>query len=85
MLLSASGRSRNLLLAAEAARRAGVTSWAMTGPAPNPLAERVDQALCVPGPSATVQEAHLVAVHVVCGAFEQALAELDDAERRRAS
>jgi phosphoheptose isomerase len=85
VLLSTSGRSRNLLLAAEAARRAGVTSWAMTGPTPNPLADKVDQALCVPGPSATVQEAHLVAVHVLCGAFEQALAELDDAERRRAS
>ncbi|MFI9387723.1 SIS domain-containing protein [Kutzneria sp. NPDC052558] len=81
VLLSTSGRSPNVLRAAEAARRAGATSWAMTGRAPNPLASIVDEALCVPAESATVQEAHLVAVHVLCGAFEQALARLE----RRAS
>jgi D-sedoheptulose 7-phosphate isomerase len=77
VLLSTSGRSPNVLRAAEAARRAGATSWAMTGQAPNPLASIVDEALCVPAAPATAQEAHLVAVHVLCGAFEQALALLD--------
>jgi phosphoheptose isomerase len=81
VLLSTSGRSPNVVRAAEAARRAGAVCWAMTGRAPNPLASLADEALCVPAEPATAQEAHLVAVHVLCGAFEQALALLE----RRAS
>ena len=38
MLLSTSGKSPNLLRAAETAARLGVTTWALTGPGPNPLA-----------------------------------------------
>ena len=74
LLLSTSGRSPNLLAAASAARRAGACCWALTGPAPNPLADTVDDAVCLPGSTATVQEGHLVAVHVICAAFEAALA-----------
>jgi phosphoheptose isomerase len=77
MLLSTSGRSRNLLMAAHAGTRAGATVWALTGPAPNPLASLVESSVCVPGDSANVQEAHLAAVHIVCRAFDAALAELD--------
>ncbi|RUQ04814.1 SIS domain-containing protein, partial [Curtobacterium sp. HSID17257] len=39
VLLSTSGKSPNLLRAAEAARAVGARSIAMTGPGPNPLAE----------------------------------------------
>lgn len=95
VLLSTSGRSRNLLLAAEAARLAGATTWAVTGSAPNPLAAAVDSAVCLPGDPASVQEAHLVAIHAVCVAFETALAlpapvgitsaQRTSAQRRRAS
>ncbi|GAB2628621.1 hypothetical protein GCM10027168_70450 [Streptomyces capparidis] len=80
LLMSTSGRSRNLLRAAETARATGLTVWAMTGPRPNPLAAHADDALCVdasgggPVPTATVQEAHLVALHLVCEAFDAALA-----------
>jgi len=70
LLLSTSGRSTNLLCAVEAARTAGATCLAMTGPGPNPLASAVDQALCLPGTTANVQEAQLVAVHLLCRAFE---------------
>jgi len=73
VLLSVSGQSRNLLLAAQAATEAGATAWALTGPAPNPLAAMVDDALCLPGACSSVQEAHLVAVHLLCAAFEAAL------------
>ncbi|MGW4023614.1 D-sedoheptulose-7-phosphate isomerase [Streptomyces sp. NPDC005009] len=74
MLLSTSGASANLLSAADAARAAGVRVWALTGPAPNPLTAGSDEALCVEAPtSATVQELHLVAVHMVCAAFDAAL------------
>ncbi|MDP9399818.1 MAG: glycosyltransferase [Actinomycetota bacterium] len=73
--LSTSGRSANVLTAVEAARECGMTTWSLTGPGPNPLAELSDDALCVPaGPTATVQELHLVAVHVLCGAVDRRLA-----------
>jgi D-sedoheptulose 7-phosphate isomerase len=73
--LSTSGRSRNLLAAVEAAREAGLTTWALTGPAPNPLAEAADERLCVEAPStATIQEVHQVVVHLVCAAVDEAVA-----------
>ncbi|MGP3969931.1 D-sedoheptulose-7-phosphate isomerase [Streptomyces sp. 6N223] len=75
VLLSTSGRSDNLLGAATAGRAAGARVWAMTGPAPNPLAAQADRVLSVHADTpATVQEAHLVALHVVCEAFDAALA-----------
>ncbi|NKX54135.1 D-sedoheptulose-7-phosphate isomerase [Arthrobacter mobilis] len=70
VLLSTSGRSPNLLHAAEAARRIGVTSWALTGPAPNPLTEVCDDYVAVEAPSANVQECHLIALHALCRAFD---------------
>ncbi|OXM74291.1 MULTISPECIES: D-sedoheptulose-7-phosphate isomerase [Amycolatopsis] len=73
VLLSASGRSRNLARAAEEGIRAGANVWALTGPSPNPLANVVEDALCLPGTAATVQEAHLVAVHILCAEVERAL------------
>ena len=74
ILLSTSGASANLLSAADAGRAAGLHVWALTGPAPNPLAAAADEAFCVDAPSAaTVQELHLVAVHMVCAAFDDAL------------
>ncbi|MDT0265834.1 SIS domain-containing protein [Streptomyces sp. DSM 44915] len=80
LLLSTSGSSDNLLAAARAARAAGLGVWAMTGPAPNPLAGRADSTVAVRSPStATVQEVHLVALHVVCEAFDEALDAADRA------
>ncbi|KIF07169.1 phosphoheptose isomerase [Streptomyces sp. RSD-27] len=74
LLLSTSGRSTNLLSAAMTARAAGVEVWALTGASPNPLAEAADQALCIDAPTtATVQETHLVAVHLLCESFDAAL------------
>jgi phosphoheptose isomerase len=74
MLLSTSGRSLNLLRAAERARDVGAAVWAMTGPAPNPLAELADQTLCIDAPTtAAVQELHLVALHLVCEAMDERL------------
>jgi phosphoheptose isomerase len=74
VLLSTSGRSPNVVRAAQAGRAAGLTVWAMTGRGPNPLAGLVDESLVVDGPStATVQEVHLVALHLVCAALDVAL------------
>jgi phosphoheptose isomerase len=82
--LSTSGSSPNVLAAAEAANEAGLTTWALTGDAPNPLAEVCDDALALPGAAtATVQELHLVALHLVCGAVDREVARRARTERPR--
>jgi D-sedoheptulose 7-phosphate isomerase len=69
--LSTSGRSPNVVAAAGAAGAAGMLTWALTGPRPNPLAELCDDAVAVEASStATVQEVHLVVVHLLCAAVE---------------
>jgi D-sedoheptulose 7-phosphate isomerase len=74
LLLSSSGRSPNLLAAADAGREAGMRVWAFTGPTPNPLAERCAEVLAVPSPEPqVVQELQLVGVHVLCCYIEAAL------------
>ncbi len=75
--LSTSGRSANVLVAVDAAQQAGLTTWALTGAPGNPLAERCEDALCVDSPhTATVQEIHLIAIHLLCAAVDDALADL---------
>jgi D-sedoheptulose 7-phosphate isomerase len=74
ILLSTSGRSPNVVAAARRARECGITTLALTGPAPNPLAAVADDAVCIDSPwTATVQECHLVALHLVCAAFDGAV------------
>lgn len=71
VLLSTSGRSPNVVAAADRGRECGLTVWAMTGPRPNPLASAAHEALAVDAPStAAVQEVHLVAVHALCAALD---------------
>ncbi|MFD0484486.1 glycosyltransferase [Kineococcus sp. GCM10028916] len=71
LLVSTSGRSANLLRAAERARALGVRVWALTSDGPSPLRELADDVLGFPGPSTSaVQEGHLMAVHAVCVAVE---------------
>jgi D-sedoheptulose 7-phosphate isomerase len=74
VLLSASGCSPNVLVAADAGRDAGLTVWGLTGPLPNPLACRCDDVVAAPGTTtATVQELHLVAVHLLAAAVDVAV------------
>jgi len=74
VLMSTSGTSRNIVAAAERGAAAGMQVWAFTGPQPNPLAATAHEALCVDAPfTATVQELHLVALHVMCAALDRAL------------
>jgi D-sedoheptulose 7-phosphate isomerase len=73
LLFSTSGRSPNLVAAADAAREVGAVAWALTGPGPNPLARACSEVLCLPGDTATVQETHLAALHMLCRAVESAL------------
>jgi D-sedoheptulose 7-phosphate isomerase len=64
--LSTSGRSGNVLAAVDAAHETGLTVFALTGPAPNPLADLAHDAVCVTGSTPTVQEIHQVLVHLLC-------------------
>jgi D-sedoheptulose 7-phosphate isomerase len=74
VLMSTSGRSPNLLAAARSGHDVGMTVWAFTGPRPNPLAELADETLAVDAPfTATVQELHLVGVHILCASVDRAL------------
>jgi fructoselysine-6-P-deglycase FrlB-like protein len=76
--LSTSGRSPNVLAAARAAHECGLTVWGLTGPAPNPLADLCDEVVAFDAErTSTVQELHLVAIHVLCGAVDAVVAERD--------
>jgi D-sedoheptulose 7-phosphate isomerase len=71
LALSTSGRSANVLAAVDAALAGGLSAWALTGRAPNPLAEVADDAVCVSAATtATVQEVHQVVLHLLCEAIE---------------
>lgn len=70
LLLSTSGKSPNLLRAAEVAARLNITTWALTGPGPNLLATACDEAVLVDAVSANAQEGHLIALHALCRAFD---------------
>jgi D-sedoheptulose 7-phosphate isomerase len=74
VLMSTSGRSENLVAAARRGRSLGLHVWSMTGPLPNPLAEQSTEVCSVEAPyTATVQELHLVGLHIVCAAFDRTL------------
>jgi phosphoheptose isomerase len=69
--LSTSGRSGNVLAAADAALDGGLTAWGLTGPAPNPLSELADDVVAVDAAAtATVQEIHQIAIHLLCAEID---------------
>ena len=70
ILLSTSGKSPNLLRAADVAARLNVTTWALTGAGPNPLADACHEAVMIDALNANAQEGHLIALHAICRAFD---------------
>lgn len=84
LLLSTSGSSSNILTAASRARQLGLTVWALTGPSPNPLAAVADETLgVVADDTATIQEVHMVALHLMCEALDNAIAAACDGTAER--
>jgi D-sedoheptulose 7-phosphate isomerase len=76
LALSTSGSSRNVLAAVRTAHDLGLVTLALTGRAPNRLWRLADEAIAVDAARAsTVQEVHLVAIHVLCAAVDWALLE----------
>jgi D-sedoheptulose 7-phosphate isomerase len=75
LLLSTSGNSTNLVTAAHAARRGGLTVRALTGAGPNRLAAAADEVVTVASSdAAVVQDVHQVAVHLLCAQIDVSLA-----------
>jgi D-sedoheptulose 7-phosphate isomerase len=74
LALSTSGRSPNVLRAADAARQAGLYVIGFTGRSGGDMRQRCD--LCLQAPSdatPVIQQLHLVAAHIVCGLVEARL------------
>jgi len=73
--LSTSGKSRNVCLAAEAAKARGMSVLALTGENGGPLADLADVAIRVPATSVyRVQEYHLPVYHCLSLMLEEAFA-----------
>lgn len=71
MVLSTSGRSPNLLRALEAAREIGVHCLGLLGGEGGPALPLCHAAISLHGcDSAAVQEAHLMAIHIICETLE---------------
>lgn len=70
--LSTSGNSANVVAAAETAERLGLTTIGLLGGDGGDLGEIVDHPLIVDAPdTASVQEGHLMLVHMLCEAVER--------------
>lgn len=75
LVLSTSGRSPNLLRAAEVARSAGLVVFGLLGREAGPLGGRCDDAVTVPAEEVwLIQEAHLAMIHHLCAAVDRRLA-----------
>lgn len=74
VLLSTSGKSANILKAAEAARTAGALSIALLGKGGGPMKGLCDLELIVPGETSDrIQELHMFLLHAVVEGLEVAL------------
>jgi D-sedoheptulose 7-phosphate isomerase len=76
MGISTSGNSPNVLLALEAAREKGVTTFGLTGRSGGKMRDLCDHCLCVPSTETPrIQEAHIMIGHTLCAMVELALFE----------
>ena len=72
--ISTSGRSRNVILALEAAREMGLTAAALSGRDGGDLVGLADPLLIVPSQTtARIQEMHILLGQMLCGALERGL------------
>jgi D-sedoheptulose 7-phosphate isomerase len=70
--ITTSGKSRNIVVAVELAKRQGLVTVAFTGEGGGKLPPLCD-CLCVPSrETARIQECHIMIGHIVCGLVEKA-------------
>ncbi len=76
--ITTSGKSKNILMALNACKQAGVKSLVLAGFGGGPAAELADYALVAPGGrTSTIQEMHIVLAHSLCESVELALFPVD--------
>jgi D-sedoheptulose 7-phosphate isomerase len=74
LALSTSGHSPNVVAGVAEARRRQLTVLAFTGPGPNPVSNCAHDAVMVDSAwTATVQEVHQVALHLLCESFDECI------------
>lgn len=74
LCLSATGSDEEIAATAATAGQFGVITWALTGPAPNPVAAACAEAICVDtAVASTAEEVHLAAIHILCAALNSAV------------
>jgi len=72
--ISTSGSSKNVIKAIEAAQAIGMKTGVLVSVRPAPMADLADVAIRVPSEdTARIQESHLLCVHMLCAAVEQAI------------
>lgn len=72
--ISTSGKSRNVLSAANTARKRGMKVLSLTGKTPNPLSGISDIDITVPSArTPRIQEAHSLIMHILCHLVEDSL------------
>lgn len=77
LAISTSGRSKNVLAAAEAARAKSMSVIALTGQGGGPLAPLADILLAVPSTSTPlIQQVHICLYHYICAEIEARIAAL---------
>lgn len=79
--ISTSGNSLNVIKAIQSANEMGISTIGLLGSGGGKLASICDIALVVPNSeTARIQEAHLLIEHMLCGAVEQQLSLVKEAE-----
>jgi D-sedoheptulose 7-phosphate isomerase len=74
LCVCAAGDGDDLVAAATTAADLGLTTWALTGPEPNPVAAACSEAVTVPAAAvSTAEEVHLAAIHIFCAAVDSAV------------
>ena len=77
LCLSATGADEGVAAAAAEAGELGVTTWGLTGPAPNAVAAACAEAVCVDAAATTtVEEVQLAAAHIFSAALNSAVRDL---------
>jgi D-sedoheptulose 7-phosphate isomerase len=70
--ISTSGKSRNILVALDAAKSKGIKTLGFTGAHVSPMNSKCDLVLAAPSTkTAVIQQVHIVAAHVICGLVER--------------
>lgn len=69
LCLSATAGDERIAAAAAAAGAAGTKTWALTGQAPNAVADACEEAVCVDAVArSTIEEVQVAAIHIFCAA-----------------